>query len=369
MRIIWFTWKDIFHPCAGGAEVVTHEITKRLAKNGHDVVIITSQYDGCKHGDVIDGVNIVRVGGRFIVYWKAYRYYKKHFKQKDVDIVIDEINTLPFFTSFYINKRERNYIFIHQLCREIWLYQMRFPLNIVGYCIEPMYLWLLRYNNTITVSQSTKRDLKKYGFRSKNISIISEGININGIINLEQNIKYDKPTLLSLGSIRRMKQVHHQLRAFEIAKKHIPKLQFKIAGGLEDKYGQYFLNKIKESPFREDIEYFGKVTDAQKKELMQKSHILVVTSLKEGWCLVVTEANSQGTPAVVYDVDGLRDSVRHNKTGIVCDDNTPENLASNVVLLLRNKHKYDRLRNSAWQWSKQITFDKCYDDFKNYIDA
>jgi glycosyltransferase involved in cell wall biosynthesis len=166
-----------------------------------------------------------------------------------------------------------------------------------------------------------------------------------------------------------MKQVHHQLRAFEIAKKHIPKLQFKIAGGLEDKYGQYFLNKIKESPFREDIEYFGKVTDAQKKELMQKSHILVVTSLKEGWCLVVTEANSQGTPAVVYDVDGLRDSVRHNKTGIVCDDNTPENLASNVVLLLRNKHKYDRLRNSAWQWSKQITFDKCYDDFKNYIDA
>jgi glycosyltransferase involved in cell wall biosynthesis len=36
---------------------------------------------------------------------------------------------------------------------------------------------------------------------------------------------------------------------------------------------------------------------------------LAVTSVREGWGLVVDEAASVGTPSIGYDVDGLRDSV------------------------------------------------------------
>jgi hypothetical protein len=53
------------------------------------------------------------------------------------DIVIDETNTIPFFAKYYV--KEPHLMFFHQLCREIWFYQMRFPLSLIGYLLEPLY--------------------------------------------------------------------------------------------------------------------------------------------------------------------------------------------------------------------------------------
>ena len=100
---------------------------------------------------------------------------------------------------------------------------------------------------------------------------------------------------------------------------------------------------------------------------MQKSHLIAVTSIKEGWGLIVTEANSQGTPAVVYDVDGLRDSCRNLETGFVCEKNTPENLSEKIQEALQDKESYERIRQNAWNWSKEINFDKSYEDFSKLL--
>jgi glycosyltransferase involved in cell wall biosynthesis len=93
-----------------------------------------------------------------------------------------------------------------------------------------------------------------------------------------------------------------------------------------------------------------------------------MTSIKEGWGLVVTEAAGQGTPAVVYDADGLRDSVRHAETGLVTDSN-PQALAGGIKHLLTNESKYRELRRRAWEWSKSMTFDQSYNDFKKVVFA
>jgi glycosyltransferase involved in cell wall biosynthesis len=124
---------------------------------------------------------------------------------------------------------------------------------------------------------------------------------------------------------------------------------------------------IDTSKYKKDIIYFGKVKKEKKIELLQKTHLLCVSSVKEGWGLIVTEANSQGTPAIVYDVDGLRDSVKNNKTGLICQKNTPENLAKNIIKLLNDREKYQNLRINAWQWSKEINFDNSYKQFKSII--
>jgi len=99
---------------------------------------------------------------------------------------------------------------------------------------------------------------------------------------------------------------------------------------------------------------------------MRRSHLIGVTSVKEGWGLIVTEANSQGTPAVAYDVHGLRDSVRHKQSGIITDPN-PRSLAYGIVTALKDRSHYDRMRERAWQWSKQINFDQSYKDLKSAI--
>jgi glycosyltransferase involved in cell wall biosynthesis len=92
-----------------------------------------------------------------------------------------------------------------------------------------------------------------------------------------------------------------------------------------------------------------------------------VASVKEGWGLVVTEANSQGTPAVVYNCDGLRDSVQDGATGLVCKRNTPEALAEAMAALLQDQPRYEHMRRAAWEWSKDITFEKSYAQFKDIL--
>ncbi len=96
---------------------------------------------------------------------------------------------------------------------------------------------------------------------------------------------------------------------------------------------------------------------------MQKCHLLLVTSVKEGWGLVVTEANSQGTPAVVYDVDGLRDSVKDAVTGLVAGLNTPFHLAEKIIHIKNVPNLYSTYRKNCWEASSDITFINSYTQF------
>lgn len=361
MKILWLTWKDRRHPQAGGAETVNEELAKRLARDGHEVLFVVGGFPGGVNEEHRDGFKIIRLGGRYSVYWKAYRYYKKNL-QGWADVVIEEVNTMPFFTRLYA--REKRIYLFYQLCREVWFYQMSFPLNILGYVAEPLYLKVLssdrRSRLILTESQSAKKDLMRYGFDEKKITVFPIATHIPPVDSLDSIEKYSKPTLLSLGAIREMKRTIHQVRAFEIAKQSIPDLQMKIAGDASSVYGKRVLEMIAASPFEDDIEYLGKVSSEQKIELMRKSHIISVTSVKEGWGLIVTEANSQGTPAVVYDIDGLRDSVRSGETGIIVAANTPKSLAEGIICLLSDSEKYANIRRNAWQWSQEFDFEKSY---------
>ncbi len=364
MNILWFTWKDNKHPLAGGAEVVNEELAKRLVKDGHNVKLIVGGFKDGKSQEVIDSYEVIRLGGRISVYYKTWRYYKKNL-QGWADLVIDEVNTMPFFAKFYV--KEKNILFVHMLCRKIWFYQLPFPLSLAGFVIEPLYLRLLNDRRVITVSESTKRDLRRNGFKPKNIQIISEGINISTVKDLKTIKKYKLPTVLSHGAIRPMKRTLDQVKAFEIAKKTIPNLMMKISGESTGKYGQKVLRYIAKSTYATDIEYFGKTTQAKKIELMQKSHFILVTSVKEGWGLIVTEANSQGTPAIVYETDGLRDSVRNNKTGYICENSNLQGLAAKIEIALTDPNKYKNLCKNAWRFSKTNTFENSYKEFKKVL--
>lgn len=96
MRMLFLNWRDIQNPEAGGAEVYTHEIMKRLAKKGHEMTLFTSRFKDCQFNENINGVDVIREGNKYTVYKRAKNYleaYKNHY-----DLIIDEINTRPFFT-------------------------------------------------------------------------------------------------------------------------------------------------------------------------------------------------------------------------------------------------------------------------------
>jgi glycosyltransferase involved in cell wall biosynthesis len=361
MNIVWFTWKDTDHPLAGGAEVVNEELAARLARDGHRVTFLTAAWPGAKPTATRHGFMVIRTGSRYTSYVTAARYYRRHRAELGPDLVIDECNTMPYFAGLYSGVR--TVLFFHMLCRRIWFYEFPFPLSLIGYLAEPVYLRLLRpRREVITVSESTRQDLRRQGFQHEAIQLISEGSNVPPVPSLAALTKYPHPTILSHGSVRPMKRTLDQIKAFELAKTRLPNLKFKLSGDTSGPYGRRVLACIRASPHAADIEVLGRTTDEQKMELMQRCHLISVTSVKEGWGLIVTEAASQGTPAVVYDVDGLRDAVRHDQTGLVTPPR-PADLADAMVAALSDPARYQQLRTAAWEWSKTITFDRSYADF------
>jgi glycosyltransferase involved in cell wall biosynthesis len=358
-KILWFTWKDLDHPHAGGAEAVNEELARRLVADGFEVRFIVGGFAGAAPTVTRNGYQIIRQGNRVTLYLLAIYYYLRHLRDWP-DVVIEEINTVPFFTKFYV--RGQRWLFIHQLSREVWFHEIFFPLNWIGWLIEPIYLRLLSDQRVITVSTSTKNDLQRFGFNPARISIISEGIRIAPVRELNRVPKFAQPTMIAVGAIRSMKQTDQIVKAFELAKARLPKLRLVVAGAAEGRYGQRVLRMIENSRFAADIEYRGRVSEFEKVQLMQQAQVLCVASVKEGWGLVVTEANSQGTPAAVYNVDGLRDSVRDGITGLICRVNTPAAMAANVEKLLSDAALYKKLQLNAWEWCKSITFDQSYRD-------
>jgi len=411
LKILWLTWKDRANPQAGGAELVAAELAQRLVKDGHELVFLTASFPKAKHREFHElpaepprrisaleaassdpstlnsqlstkkGFWIIRVGGRVTVYWHAFKYFKKHLTDWP-DVIIEEVNTVPFFSNFYplfskkpstststktAHVRPARILFFHMLCRRIWFHEIFFPLSLVGYIIEPIYIRLLGHPPVITVSESSRQDLTKYGFKPGSTHLISEGIEVNPVEDLAKVDKFPEPTILSLGAIRSMKRTLEIVQAFELAKKQLPNLKLKLVGEPYGSYGKRVLGYVGNSPYRADIEVLGRVELQDKINIMRQSHLILVTSIKEGWGLIVTEAASQGTPAVVYNVDGLRDSVRHDKTGVVCQTNNPETLSQETVNLLKDQKRYEKLQRAAWDWSKEITFDQSYRDFKEIL--
>lgn len=368
MKILWLSWKDHEHPLAGGAEVVLRELNRRLVRDGHEVTVLTARYADASKTAKLDDTIVVRVGrNRYIHSFWALGRYLRRFKDK-FDIVIEVVNTAPYFSALCGGSKPV-YLFYHQLARDIWFYETPFPLNRLGYhVLEPFATRLLARSGApaITVSDSTKQDLIRYGFKPESVRIISEGTELTPVKDLSSTKKFTRPTILSLGAIRPMKRTLDQVKAFEQAKRSNPNLQLILAGDNSSPYGRAVTQYCQQSHFAMDIQCLSRVSTRKKLDLMRRAHLITVTSIKEGWGLIVTEAASQGTPAVVYDVDGLRDSVRHEETGLITATK-PEALAQGMVRLVDDQKLYQKLQNQAWTWSQTMTFDKAYQDFKGIV--
>src|SRR5882724_8127490 len=116
MNILWLTWKDHLHPDAGGAEVVLRELSERLVADGHQVTWLTCGYAGAAGEEMVHGVRIIRVGmSRYSHPLIALTHYVRRLRH-DFDIVIEVVNTAPYFSVFF-NRTKQRYLFYHQMAR------------------------------------------------------------------------------------------------------------------------------------------------------------------------------------------------------------------------------------------------------------
>ena len=110
--------------------------------------------------------------------------------------------------------------------------------------------------------------------------------------------------------------------------------------------------------------FFKDISNDLKNALVSKSNIFVMPSIiykksVEGFGIAYVEAAQYGIPSIGGKDGGASDAIEHEKTGLICDGNSLDEVYSSINSMLENK-KYLQLGKNAkefvnkFQWSKII---------------
>lgn len=346
MKILILNWRDITHPQSGGAECVIHEIGKRLAKT-NEVTLFCGKYPGCTLEDEIDGIKIKRMGNQFTLYLRAVTAYKKNY----FDLVIDDINGVPFFSPLYADAKVVPMIH-HVMGWEIFKKELPMPLSYVGYLAERSIPKIYKNQHFVVVSESTKNDLSgMLGVPEENISIVHSGLNTDISFAVP---KSEVPTLCYVGRVKSYKRIDDIIRAFAKILKKIPEARLVIAGRGEYDDLKAVANELNVSS---SIDFRGEVEEDEKVRILSSSWVCMMASMKEGWGLGPMEANLCSTPVVAYNVPGIRDSMRDGETAYLVENGNVDMLAEKALKLLTDKEDRERMSRASYDWASTFTWD------------
>lgn len=328
---------------------MTYEVARRLVAAGHSVEWFSASFPGAAAEEEMDGIRIVRAGRQWSVHWRAFRRYRRSIRSR-FDAVIDEVNTMPFFTPLWAGIPV--FMLIFQLAREVWWYESPFPISAIGYAAEPLYLGIYRHTSVFTISRSTEQDLRRLGFTGL-ITQVPIGIEKPETLALP---KADTPTFLYVGRLAPSKRIEDMLDALARFRQAKGNGTLWLVGSGSNRYQHSLIKLARRLKIEDDVVFWGRVSPLEKQRLMAKANALLMTSVREGWGLVVTEANACGTPAIVYDVPGLHDSVQNEETGLVVPSK-PASLSDAMARISSDSDLYARLAGEGRRWSEQFSFD------------
>jgi len=353
MNILLLNWHDIKNTAGGGAEVYLHQIFKRLAAQGHEITLLCTQFHGAPKEEVIDGIRVLRRGNRNLFNYIVPLEYERHLRHERFDIVIDDLNKIPFYTPLYVREPLLGMV-MHLFGTSIFK-EASFPAASYVYSAEQLAMSVYRKTPLVAISESTRKELLSHGCRQENIFLVPCAVN-HAVYRQLTGISRIEPIIGHVGRLKKYKSVDHLLRAFAIVLKVLPEAKLIIFGEGDGKPA--FKRLSEELQIHHATTFTGFLPLEEKVRLLNRMQITVNTSAKEGWGLTVTEANACGAPAVASDVPGLRDAVIDNETGLLYEYGNIEQLAEKILLLLRDDHLRSRLSNGAQDYAQSLTWDK-----------
>ncbi|MCX6134102.1 MAG: glycosyltransferase family 4 protein [Ignavibacteriales bacterium] len=353
MKILVLNWQDIKNPLGGGAEVHLHEIFKRVVAQGHSVTLYCSKFPGSPDTEDIDGLRVIREGGRYLFNFHVPLRYQSQFRKEGYDVIVDDINKIPFYTPWFVDRPLAGIVH-HLFGKAIFLQAPFVPASYV-YLAEKVAAKVYKNTPMAVVSESTRLELIDLGFPAANIVIVPNAVN-DKIYKPSEDLLPGQPLVGHLGRLKKYKSVDHLLRAFQIVLKDVPDAQLKIIG--DGDFRAELQRLAGELGIAERVEFTGYVSESEKVRQLHQMTLAVNCSAKEGWGLTVIEANACGVPVVASDVPGLRDSVVDEKTGFLYEFGNIEQLAQKITLVLRDENLRNRMRVNAIAWGRSFNWEE-----------
>ena len=346
MNILVINWQDWKNPYAGGAEVYLYEIFSRLMRNGHKVMLLCSRAQGQSRHEFIDGFEIFRIGRRANFNFVAPAALRALLRHRDIDIIIDDLNKIPFYSTIFTRKRVLPTV-MHLFRATI--FRETNPLA-AGYVFAAEKLVGIFYRRAdfVAISHSTEEDLREIGVRRR-IHVVHSGIPEQ--YHAGKKVREDN-LVAYVGRVKSYKSIDHFVRAVGLVSKR-RSIRAKIVGDGDA------LDDLKALAKKLDvgIDFPGFVSEEEKYRVYQTARLVVQPSIKEGWGLTAIEAQSCGTPVVCANSPGLREVVLHDRTGFLYEYGNIDAMAQCIIDLLDNKRKWNRFSKAAKKWSRRFSWD------------
>ncbi len=262
----------------------------------------------------------------------------------------------PFFSCFTakihsMTGKSRLIITLHEVWGDYW-YEYLGKLGIFGKLIERTMLGLT--DNLITVSYKTQKDLREIKKSEKSI-VIPNGIDFNHIQSIKPSNEVSD--IIFAGRLIKEKNVDILIKSIQIVKQRIPNVRCMIVGDGPER------SKLEELSFnlkiQDNIKFMGFTENYDDLiGYMKSSSVFVLPSIREGFGIVVIEANACGLPVVVvnHKMNAAVDLVQDGINGFRADA-LPEDIADKIIKSIENKEKMESkcIDNSEeYDWNKIV---------------
>ncbi|MGW1882418.1 glycosyltransferase family 4 protein [Streptomyces sp. NPDC001970] len=296
-RIVFLARRDLGNPAAGGSELLVDRIAEGLTAHGHEVTLVCGG-PAAEHRPY----RVISAGGDAGHFLRARRRLAR-----DVgacDLLVEVCNGMPYLAPLW--HRGPTLCLVNHVHTDLWGMRYPAPAARMGRRLEH---WALagahRGNLIVAVSRSTADALKSLGVEPGRIRLVHNGVEDPGELLPES----PEPLFLAVGRLVEYKRIDLLLRLWERVRP--------VTGGR--------LVIVGDGPERESLEamagpgvhFTGHISEQRKHELLCQAWVLLHPSAVEGWGLVVTEAAARHTPAIGFDIPGLRDSVHDGVTGLL----------------------------------------------------
>jgi len=352
LRILALNHRCLRHPEAGGSEQYLFEIARQWVMEGHQVTVITTDPGRAyaSRSETVDGMRILRMGGRFTIFLFAALFLIRFGRR--FDRIIDISNGLPFFTPLLTSTPSS--LVVHHVHTTRWAEEFPRPFASIGCFIERYVVpRVYRKSAVITGSPTSREKLLELGFEQSQVQLILYGVQHPS--DTRWIIPSQKQRIAYVGRLKRYKRVDHLVRLVAELVSEFSDLHLDIAGDGESKSELAAL--VSQLGLEDRVTLHGFVDDEVKSKLLYAATVFAMPSEIEGWGLSVIEANAHGCPAVGYDVPGLDSSVKHDGTGLLAADY--DSFREAVASILRDPSLRLRLSTEARTWAASFNWERC----------
>jgi glycosyltransferase involved in cell wall biosynthesis len=326
----------------GGVGTVIQTIAQGLVRKGHDASIIGLNYIAKDEIENDKGVQIIRLNRKnykpitwLINFNKINKALNNLHKSHPIDIVESTELGLAFIkkingVKFLIRMHGGHHFFAETEQRPINWWK--------GYQEKRSFK---KADHVIGVSKYVVDHTSKYiDFKNKFRSVVFNLTNLERFKSSDST-KVIHGRIFFAGSLCEKKGIRQLIEAMPKVIAAVPNAHLIVAGrdtvirGTQDSYLSYLKNQIDET-VKNKITFLGPLENKHIATELAKAQVCVYPSHMEAMPLAWLEALSMGKPFVGSNLGPGPEVVKHQKTGLLCNPFDIEQLADQIITLLKN---------------------------------